>query len=129
MADPIPADLDPVVGRAWRGYVVYCACGVAINTLVWMAALVAITNRREWASQIVPEYVILVGGIALMAMGVFFAAVNLWLTQRPFTKHYYGLHFVNIVLGATSLIFTPLCLWLLVQWLRPEVKSAFGLSP
>jgi hypothetical protein len=62
----------------------------------------------------------LVSGAAL-----FFSALNFYL---PFYrgKAAWPIHFINVLLGAGSCIFTPICLPLAFMWFRPRVKQYYG---
>ncbi|MFW5697059.1 MAG: hypothetical protein ACOCX1_00695 [Fimbriimonadaceae bacterium] len=54
-----------------------------------------------------------------------FCALNLYL---PFYrgKGAWPIHLINVLLGAGSCVFTPICLPLAFMWFRPRVKRYYG---
>ena len=67
----------------------------------------------------------LIGGLLLLLGLALFAAclLPLLLTPRPWLWTY---DFVIICLGMTSACFLPVCVPLLIFWIKPETKRHFG---
>lgn len=58
-----------------------------------------------------------------------FGVANLFLIAAPRKKSVWEMHLVNQVLGLGSCIFTLPCLWLLLNWFKPEVRTWYGAIP
>lgn len=67
-------------------------------------------------------------GWSIALMGVFFGTIAFTLPHAPDNKKTWTAHLVHILFGATSCVLTPLCIPLLVAWLKPEVKAYFGVA-
>jgi hypothetical protein len=65
-------------------------------------------------------------GWTLVALGLVFGVTAFTLPLAPDNKKTWVAHLVHILFGATSCVLTPLCLPLLVAWLKPEVKEWFA---
>lgn len=62
--------------------------------------------------------------LGLALDGVFVAA--LFLPAKPWVWVY---HLVLICLGLSSVCCLPVCIPLLIQWLKPDVRAYFGRAP
>lgn len=62
--------------------------------------------------------------LGLALAGVFVAA--LFLPAKPWVWVY---HVVLICLGLSSVCCLPVCIPLLIQWLKPDVRAHFGRDP
>lgn len=73
-----------------------------------------------------PPMVARLVGLAILVMGLALLAASaapLFLRPRPWVWMY---DLVIICLGLTSACFLPVCIPLLVYWIKPEVKAHFG---
>lgn len=114
-----------ILQKTMKWYSVYCylngLCYLGvIGTLIWCAS-----KRVKWANEFFPAHTILQMCILLALMFGMFAGVCFWLPSSPRNKTWWTIHLINNILGVGSCIFTPLCLWLLVQWLKEEIKDEF----
>lgn len=121
-----------VVPRAVVWYGVYCylnamAHFAAATLLVWFC--------NNWRG-VIPEsadydeaaWAIVAIGATFATMALVFGIVYLAL-PRYRGKHAWEAHTVNIVLGAGSIVLTPIALPLLFAWFRPEIKAFYGAEP
>lgn len=73
-----------------------------------------------------PPYLSLLMGILFLLMGlVMLAACMLPLLLRP-RSWLWTYNLVIICIGMTSACFLPICIPLLIYWLKPEAKNYFG---
>jgi hypothetical protein len=73
-----------------------------------------------------PPEAFLVMGVIFVVMGLFFAvpcAAAVFLPPVPWAWIY---HLVLICVGMTSVCCIPVCVPLLIFWIRPETKAYFG---
>lgn len=121
---------------SWKWYRTYCILMALLN-LAGIAYGVAVLVGRielplpqtddpdvaEAMSRLAPSI-----GWSLVVTGLAFVVLNvaiLYLPRRPWA---YGVHLINIVLGFMSCILIPLCIPLLVSWLKPQTKNKFGME-
>jgi len=50
---------------------------------------------------------------------------SLRVLKLPRNRTTYGAHLTNIAVGISTCVLAPFCIWLLLEWLKPEVKSYF----
>ncbi len=115
--------------KAVTWYRVYCLASAIMNGALALASLGAILGRDRLASEAVPVWVFVLAGAMFLPVGLVFGAVALWLPTIPPDRRAWALHLTNIVLGVGSVCLTPLCLPLLVAWLKPDVQAYFGRGP
>jgi len=121
------------VRRAWAVYVVYCVLSSAFNIGIFLFALWARLHRAEiWPTWIgqdmfdqLPPYVFDTVEVCTMAIGAFFCVGDIAVLFAPKNDKGWVLAVVNIALGLGSVVFTPLCLWLIFQWLAKGFKEEF----
>lgn len=105
-------------------YRVYCAV-LAVIYLALVAfgifLLVAQPETREYDR----DQIYLMGIVYIALGAIFFIAssVALLLPAKPFN---WIVGIVMIALGLTSCCFLPVCIPLLIYWLKPETKAFFG---
>lgn len=129
--------------KKWYG--AYCYLNAAMYAVVVAQFIRFAVDRDRIANQVVPDLLMKTGQfetseglnqalppekvlvVCLLCALLFgtFAAVAAWLPTAPRTKNYYVVHFVNIVLGAGSCIFTPVCIWLLFQFLNKDISAHY----
>jgi len=120
--------------RAWHWYGVFCMANAMLNFFACAGCLYVVSRSQElqalWfpasiAEQLPPWYLTMIAGTFGLALCIF-GIGNALLMRSPFTKLWWGIHLVNIVVGLGSGVFTLPCLWLLVEWTKAEVKRAFS---
>ncbi len=121
-----------VMPRAVAWYTVYCCLNGLLNlALAWGCFYF----RSHWWSLVPNSIDYEEAAWAIQMISVTFAVAALVFAAISFTLPSYAgrrrweVHLVNIVLGAGSVIFTPICLPLLLAWFRPEVRRHYGDEP
>jgi hypothetical protein len=74
-----------------------------------------------------PEAAYITGGLLMLSAGLFFVVCLLPLICRP-RPWLWVYDLVVICIGFTSGCFWPICIPLLIFWIKPEVKQYFGKS-
>lgn len=117
--------MDDVRPPAVRWYAWYCYTAAALNFALFVVSLwFALYASRLGYEDYVAQAIVLTAW-CFAPVGLLFGILNLVLPRLPRTKNYYTAHVVNIVLGLGSICLAPFCLWLLVAWLRPDVRAYF----
>lgn len=121
---------SPRVQSARRWYAVYCFLNaglylVVVGFLVW-----AIGERDRVGApmaELVDDPGAFVGQVSglLAVMFAMFAGVCLYLPFSKRNKTWFVIHFVNVMLGLGSCVFTPLCLYLGWAMLQADVRGWF----
>lgn len=120
--------------RAWHWYGVFCIANAMLNFVACAACLYVVSRSQElmasWfpadiAEQLPPWYLTMIAG-TLGAVACMFGIGNAMLLRAPFNRVWWGIHLVNIAVGLGSGVFTLPCLWLIIEWCKPEVKKAFS---
>jgi hypothetical protein len=106
----------------------YCVLMALLYVLCIGLGIVMIVFRNEAAdaSQSVAELLFM--GIALIGLGAVLAlvyAVAPFLRPAPWL---WTFHLVLIAFGMTSLCCLPVCIPLLIGWIKPETRQYFGKS-
>jgi hypothetical protein len=114
------------VPRAVVYYRAYCFASAGLNLLLAAVSVWMIVRKEALASEWVPGSVWLLAGAMFLPTAVAFGLLNLWLSRVQRRPGHWAMHLGNICLGVASCCLTPLCLPLLLAWLRPEVKQWFG---
>lgn len=119
-------DSRPLAVR-WYGW--YCYINASVNfafaaTCVWLALNAATVGQEDYLQD-----AIRLVAWTMAPVGLIFGILNLFLPGLPRTRAFYNAHFVNIVLGLGSICLTPLCIWLLFQWLSEPVRAYFHIPP
>lgn len=125
------------VRRVWAVYVLYCVLSSALNLGVFLFALWMRVHRAEvWPVWIgpdiysqLPDYVFTVIEAGGMAVGAFFCAGDIAVLALPKNDKGWVVGMVNIALGLGSVVLTPLCLWLVFQWLAKGFREEFRGEP
>ncbi|MBS1707884.1 MAG: hypothetical protein JSS65_04090 [Armatimonadetes bacterium] len=123
--------------RVWAVYVVYCLLSSAMNLGLFLFSLSARMNREAvWSAWIgadmyaqVPPATFSLMEFATMAIGAFFCVGDVAVLFVPRDKRGWVVGVVNIAIGLGSCVFTPLCVWLLVMWLRIDIRREFQALP
>jgi hypothetical protein len=103
-------------------------CGLLTLTYLAMTGLgvVLVFARNSLADAQNPPESLLVAGLICAVLGLAFAApcgAALLLPPVPWTWIY---HMVIICIGLTSMCCIPICVPLLIFWIKPETKAYFG---
>jgi cytochrome c biogenesis protein CcdA len=118
-AEVLPGQRPPVM--TW--YAIYCA-GMALLYLLCIALGVAfLAMPSEMLEDADSPEAVRIQGVVLIVMGVglfLLYAIAPFLSRSKFAWIY---GFVTIGIGLTSCCTLPFCIPLLIQWLKPEVKS------
>ncbi len=110
-------------------YKAYCALLTFTYMAVAALGVFFIVARHSLADAENPPEGFLLGGLVCVVVGSFFAApclAALFLPPRPWVWIY---HLVIICVGMTSACCIPICVPLLVFWIRPDTKAYFGRLP
>jgi len=112
---------------AVRWYAWYCYIAAALNFALFAVSLWYGLYAGRLGYEDYTTDAIRLTAWCFAPVGLAFGILNLILPRLPRTKSYYNAHFVNIALGLGSGCLTPFCLWLLVAWLRQDVRAYFHL--
>lgn len=118
----------PTVKNSKLWYGLYCYANAALYLIVVAILLLGIKERTQIGFTYFPNIEDpggLVGQVCALFALMFgmFAIVCVGLPFQKRNKTWYTVHFVNLVLGATSCIFTPICIYLMMLFLRPEIRA------
>lgn len=110
--------------KTFLWYRVYCGvlCVLYLAVAVFGFVLTVMQpETREYRK----EEIILMGMIYAILGAVLFiaSAIALFLPPKPYN---WIVGLVMIALGLTSCCFLPICVPLLIYWLKPETKAFFG---
>lgn len=108
-------------------YKAYCGLLTLTYVLTAVFGFWVIVTRYSGASGHSSEDGLLVGGV-MAACGLLFGGAcgaALVLPARPWAWTY---HLAIICLGLSSVCCLPICIPLLIFWLKPETKAYFGRS-
>jgi cell division protein FtsW (lipid II flippase) len=106
----------------------YCALMAVMYLVCIGLGVLMIVFRNEAADADQPAVELLVSGIVLIAVGV---VLSLVYGVAPFLRTapwLWTFHLVLIALGLTSLCCLPICIPLLIGWIKPETRQYFGKS-
>jgi MFS family permease len=109
-----------------RWYKAYVALLVAAYAAVTVFGVVLILARHSIADADTPPAAVLAAGVLAIVVSLpLFAlcAAALFLPPRPWSWIY---HLCVICLGMTSACCWPICIPLLIYWIKPESKQYFG---
>jgi hypothetical protein len=104
----------------------YCLLAALLNFVVAAGAVWLIVDRHRLASEYVPAEAWALAGWMFLPTGIGFGLLNVWLFRVRRRGQEWAMHLGNIVLGVASCCLTPVCLPLMLAWLRPEVKEWFS---
>lgn len=119
---PPAADKPSIV--TWQHAYCVFMCVVYVLTIAMGAFMIVF--RHEGADRRNTAEELLVMGVALAGLGVVLAlayGVAPLLDPAPWLWTY---HLVLIALGLTSACCLPICIPLLIGWIKPETKAWFG---
>lgn len=125
------------VRRVWAVYVAYCALSSAANLGLFLFILWMRVHRSEiwpgWIGQetydAAPLYVFEIIEVCGLAIGAFFCVGDIAVVFIPKNDKGWIVGIVNIALGLGSGLFTPICLWLIFQWLGKGFREEFRGQP
>ncbi len=106
----------------------YCALMAMMYVLCIVLGVLMIVFRNEAADADQSAVELLVSGIVLIGLGVVLAlvyAVAPFLRPAPWL---WTFHLVLIAFGMTSVCCLPVCIPLLIGWIKPETRQYFGKS-
>ncbi len=115
---PQIANYEPVKPPVWTWYIVY-AVFMAVTYIVVMGLgvlLAFVADKSEDGVQ----------GVIMAVVGLPLAIMYGLAPFRAKTSGAWTYHLVLICLGLTSACCIPICLPLLIFWLKPETKAFFG---
>jgi len=103
----------------------YCWILCIMYFLVMIGSVISFFVPRD--AEMPPVVVYITGGAVLFIGGILFVVglLPLILRPRPWLWVY---DLVVICIGFTSACFWPICIPLLIFWIKPEVKQYFGKS-
>ena len=122
-----------VFRNAWKWYGAFCLANSLLNVFACALCLDVVSRSvdlqvawfgQEVADQLPPTFVAMLAGVAGVVAAIF-GVGNALILRAPMTKLWWVIHLLNIAVGLASGLFTLPCLWLITQWLRPEVRSVF----
>lgn len=115
--------------------------GAALNLAVAAGSIWLLVNAErlsqtplppDMAAQLEIDYVpiemIQPAGKAFLPVGILFGIGMIILPFLPKTPKMWQGHLLNIALGLTSCCLTPFCLYLMLRWLKPDVRQMFGIA-
>jgi hypothetical protein len=109
----------------WTWYIVYCVAMALLYLMVLAIGALMLTFSAEIADdEMNPEQAVIMGGMFTVLGGV----LMLMFAVAPFlpkTKAAWIYGFVTIGIGLTSACTLPICIPLLIFWLKPETKMFF----
>lgn len=109
----------------WTWYIVYCVAMTLLYLFVVAIGVGFIVGSQKLADEEAsPEQVMMMGGIFAVIGGV----LMLMYAIAPFlpkSKAAWIYGFVTIGIGMTSACTLPICIPLLIFWLKPETKAFF----
>jgi drug/metabolite transporter (DMT)-like permease len=106
-------------------YYAYCGLMALLYLGCILFGVAGIAFRSEIADKETPPEVIVVLGVLLALLGAVLMAafvVAPFLPRRPWVWIY---HIVLIALGMTSACCLPVCVPLLIFWIKPETRAYF----
>ena len=109
-------------------YRAYCILNVIWYVVVGGLGVAGILLAKSADPELLPPdqgQILRLCGIILILIAVVFGTATVKLMQLPRTPTTYTAHFVNICLGLTTCLLTPLCLYLAIQWQKPELRAHF----
>ena len=117
------ASLNPATPKAYKWFVAYC---IAMALLYLTLALMGIVfGFIEPDREMSPEEAKLMG-VVFIIMGLVFSVPY---GLAPFLRRTSGVWVFGLVLiclGLTSACCLPVCIPLLIHWLKPEMKAFYG---
>ena len=117
---------DNQIGRkTFFWYRVYCAILVVLYLLVTVFGAFLVFGAPLKTSKYDEQELLIAGVIYAVLGAVFFLifAVAFFLPPKPYN---WIVGIVMIAIGMTSCCFVPVCVPLLIFWLKPETKAFFG---
>ena len=114
--------------KTLRHYRIYCWLNMAWYAFLCFIGFAGLLLARAADPEVLPvesRGTFQMASLALVVMGVVFGLANYSLMRQPRTQQAYLAHLINICLGISTCILAPYCIWLGLQWQKPEVKAYF----
>ena len=107
-------------------YRAYCWLNVVWYAVILVLGVFSVRLAKANAADLGEQASILISsGYLLMALGIVFGAFALWFLTVPLKKTPHIAHMVNICLGISTCCLAPFCIYLALQWQKPEVLEFF----
>ena len=120
--------MDWAMEKTLQHYQIYCWINTAWYGFLCFLGFAGLALARTADPDVLPsesQGVFQFACFALVVMGVGFGLANLSLMRQPKTPKAHRAHFINICLGISTCLLAPYCVWLAIQWQKPEVKAHF----
>ena len=109
---------------AWEGYQITRKANDIVREYEFF-------RSQGTAPEMVAYWELVVGlfGWVLMGVGLAFGVAAFVLPRTHDSKKMWVAHLVHLIFGISSVILIPLCLPVLLAWLKPDVKEHYGILP
>ncbi len=121
----VPGEAAPV----WPWYVAYAICMALLYVLTAIMGAAYLAGAGFLAVEQADQALMGFYGIFMLGLGVVFAALYGAAPFLPKKNWAWVYHLVMICVGLTSCCCLPVCIPLLIHWLKPETKAMFGAGP
>lgn len=119
------------VQRILQIYRMYCFANLAFYGVLVIIAVLGLFSAKAISadppaemSPDLPQQIRAMSFLLLGIAGLFgILAVKVLKMGRSLTS--YSVHMTNIAAGITTICLAPFCIWLLIQWMSPEVRAHF----
>ena len=129
-AAPAQAGAGPgKTAPVWSWYVAYAVCMALLYLLTAIMGAAYLAGAGFLAIEQADLALMGIYGVFMLGLGIVFTALY---GAAPFLpkKHWaWVYHLVMICIGLTSCCCLPVCIPLLIYWLKPETKAMFGAGP
>lgn len=121
----------------WNWYRVFCILVAIANAAMvpYGAAILRGTAQIPLPEAQDPDTAEAISGVipalgwSMISTGAAFAILNVLILFAPRKPWSYAAHLLNIILGILSCAFAPLCVPMLVVWLKQPTREFFGMEP
>jgi hypothetical protein len=113
----------------WTWYVAYAVCMALLYVLTAIMGAAYLAGAGFLVVEQADQALMGFYGIFMLGLGVIFAALYGAAPFLPKKNWAWVYHLVMICIGLTSCCCLPVCIPLLIYWLKPETKSMFGAGP
>lgn len=116
--------MNEIGRKTFFWYRIYLAILTVLYAAVSVLGVVLVVVKPE-SRLYEPSEVLLLGGLYAVLGAIFFIifAAALFLPPKPYN---WIVGIVLICVGMTSCCFLPICVPLLIYWIKPETKAFFG---
>ncbi len=106
-------------------YAVYCILNGLLYVVCLFLCIWFIVNRERVATEFITSDLVLQISGLIGIMLIMFAGVCFWLPWSKRNQGMYVVHILNLAFGTGSIIFTPLCVWLLYLFVQKDVQAYY----